>query len=772
MLQRHIRQILAFSICLAVSVDACLLNWQSAVGQDVSKDADAKEAVEADDSDKDAPLVKYVTVVSPVNEVVAARVINAAIELQHQAEKQDRSATLVLEIEGGTSKFGQTLDLAKEIASARFARVRTVAWIPKRPDDKPVDGYQVLLALACNEIVMHPDAEIGDIGRGKALDVEEQHAVIALVDKRRNPKVTRALVLGMMDPAQTVLKAKLERKAGADATSEGRVVTPEELDRLRDNFQGNIDVETIWERGETGLLAGSRARALDVLVVQTATSRGEIADLYGFPPEDLREQFASGDVPRARLIRVDEMIEPILEGFVDREVRRAVASGADLIIFEIDSPGGFLVSSTNLAYMIADLEEKKVRTVAYIPRLALSGAAIIAFGCDEIYLQPNAQIGDAGPIEMREGGQFQHAPEKVLSHLRETLKTLAERKGRPPALLEAMADKDLRVFEVTHAETGRVSYMTEDEIHNSNDEWVKGALVPESREDNLLTLSGKRAHELGLAQSPVSDWDDLKPRLGIPDDVKLAAVGRTWVDTLIFVLNSRPAMFLMFVAGAACIYFELHTTTGFFGILAALCFSLFFWSRFLGGTAGWLEVVLFVLGLALIAIEIFLIPGFGVFGVSGGLAVLVALILASQTFIIPHTPAQIEEMTWTLGTLSASVVSVIVMAVVMSRYLPEVPFLNCMILAPPGGGDELDPDAPRLDPHVISANSVWLPGEANRETLLGNRGQAVSMLRPAGKAQFGDRFVDVVSDGPFIDAGTQIEVIEVVGNRVVVRQVV
>ncbi|HID22091.1 MAG TPA: peptidase, partial [Planctomycetaceae bacterium] len=451
------------------------------------------------------------------------------------------------------------------------------------------------------------------------------------------------------------------------------------------------------------------------------------------------------------------------------ELRRAAAAGVDLIIFEIDSPGGFLGSSTNLAFEIADLEKRRIRTVAYIPKLALSGAAIIALGCDEIYMHPDAQIGDAGPIEMREGGQFEHAPEKVLSHLRQTLRALADRKGRPPALLEAMADKDLLVYQVTHAKTGRTWYLSEEEIHASAGEWIKGPLVPESRADNLLTLDGRRAHQLGLSQPPISDKSELKQRLGIPERVRLIAVGRTWVDTLIFVLNSRPAMFLLFVVGAACVYLELHSMTGFFGIMAALCFSLFFWSRFLGGTAGWLEVVLFVLGLILILLEIFVIPGFGVFGISGGLAVLAALILASQTFVIPHTAAQLEEMTWTLGTLSAAVVCVIAMAVVLSKYLPQMPILNRMILAPPGAVEDSDPDAPRLRPD-LTVVSAW-PEAQDKRTLVGQRGVAISPLRPAGKAQFGDQFVDVISEGPFVEPGSRIEVIEVSGNRVLVREV-
>src|SRR5690606_9672490 len=160
-----------------------------------------------------------------------------------------------------------------------------------------------------------------------------------------------------------------------------------------------------------------------------------------------------------------------------------------------------------------------------------------------------------------------------------------------------------------------------------NGEWVKGPLVDESRENNLLTVDGARANVLKLAEPPVRDFDELKTRLGLSPETNLPPIGPNWVDTLVFILNSSFVTGLLFVIGIACIYAELHFTTGMFGIFATICFALFFWSRFLGGTADWLEVILFLIGLGCIAIEVLLIPGFGVFGVSGGLLVIASLIL-------------------------------------------------------------------------------------------------------------------------------------------------
>ncbi|MCA9016151.1 MAG: hypothetical protein KDA77_12535, partial [Planctomycetaceae bacterium] len=485
------------------------------------------------------------------------------------------------------------------------------------------------------------------------VDQDEHEFILSIVEKRHNTKLSRALALGMMDPRQAVLKIKIQQGEGDNKQVESRIVTPEELKRLQDNMAVIVDVETIKEVGSLGVFSGSKARALDVLVQQLAHNRGDLAELYGIPREKLRDDPTLGEAPKTMLIKVDGMIEPILEAFIERQINRAVNSGANMLVFEITSGGGYLISGTNLANMIADLDTRQVRTVAYIPEYAMSSAAIIALGCDEIFLKPDAQIGDAGPIEMKKDGQFEHVPEKILSPLRVTLKELAEKKGRPAAVCEAMSDKDLEIFEVTNSKTGQLWYMTAEEIHESNGEWIKGPVVRESRKANLLTVNGNRAHTLKIAEPPVRDMDELKQRLGIPADTNLIAVGRTWVDTLVYILNSAFVTGLVLALGFMFVYLELYTLTGLFGIMAGVCFGLFFWSHILGGTAGYLELLLFAMGLICLLLEILVIPGFGVFGVSGGLLIFASIILASQTFGDFNTlrpGSDFTMMTNTIGT--------------------------------------------------------------------------------------------------------------------------
>jgi membrane-bound serine protease (ClpP class) len=730
-------------------------------GQQEPNQQDQKPKVEKQDR---TPLGTYITVRNPVDTAMSAKVTNAAISILHQAEQEGRTPFLILEITRGTSTFGQVYDLARKLTSAKYAKLRTIAWIDKPADGKPIDGHIVLLALACSEIIMHPDAEIGNINREEPMLDSEKQSIISIVESRRTSY--KALALGMMDAKEVVLSVKLELLVDGHKVIENRVVTPAEMERLRRNKITILDVNTVWEAGEVGIVSGQTARNKGVLVTAVFEDRAEIARHYGLPPQVLRENALSGVEPKPVLIDVRGMIDERLESFVTRHINRAVAEGANLIIFQVDSPGGRVDVTQNLMTTVMGLESEEIRTVAYIERQAFSGAAMFSLACDEIYMAPDAKIGDAAPISVRPGGPVERAPEKILSVVREMMRSAGKAKGRPPGLLEAMADKDMEIFKVTHRKEHRITYMNQSEIDSAQGEWIKGDIVPESRLNNLLTVSGTRAHELMIAEEPVADMDELKSRLGIPADMKLTAPQMTWVDDLVRILNWRGMMFLLFFVGVACIYFELHTMSGFFGIAAAVCFGVFFWSRFLGGTAGWLEVTLFLLGIACIALEIFVIPGFGVFGVSGGVLVVVSLILASQTFVIPRSTLEVNKMVWTMGTISGSLISVIVMATVLGRFLPQMPLLNKMILAPP---DMTDPDAPLLDPSLSAEPSATAMIEQDQR-LVNLSGISASVLRPAGKAHIDGQLVDVVTEGAFIDQGTAIEVIEVSGNRVVVRQ--
>ena len=710
------------------------------------------------DAAKKRPVL-FITVESPLTDVQVGRVKNAALTLQTEAAKHNQKGLLFLEIQPGSSEFSEVWGLADWLTT-KIPDVTTVAWIPKT-----VLGHNVVLALACREIVMAPEAELGDIGRGEMLEETRQNLVLDIVTKSNNPKLSPALVKKMLDRGVELNRITIQRGEGQNATETTEVVTGQELKRLQEQKAVIKNITPILDAATVGVFSGDAARRADILITQTAESQKELAEAYKIDLSDLRENAALAGELKVRLIKIENTIEPSMASYIQRLINRARADGANLIIFEIDSPGGYMDSMWELSHTITDLTAEKIRTVAYIPEKAWSAAAVIAMSCDEVYMHAGAQIGDAGPITIRKGQAFEHVEEKQLSPIRRRLAALGKEKHRPPSLLEAMADRNLVVYQARHSKDGRITYMSEEEIHATAGEWEQGAPVAESGKGQFLTVTGAKAHELTLAEPPVADFEELKQRLGIPAETTIVPMQENWVDTLIFKLNTPQWTGTLFTIAMLCLFLELHLMSGLLAIVSGLCFALFFWARYMGGTAGWLEVILFVGGLICLSVEIFLLPGFGVFGISGGLMVLASLILASQTFGESWGRSEsMDQLTTTVKTLTLSIAAVVAIAAVINRYLPHIPVFNAIILHPPNSQGETE--GPKLRPGIGAFDS----GSPHAE-LYGMMGVAQSVLRPAGKARIGERLVDVVSNGPYIQAGASIEVVEVAGNRIVVREV-
>jgi membrane-bound serine protease (ClpP class) len=453
------------------------------------------------------------------------------------------------------------------------------------------------------------------------------------------------------------------------------------------------------------------------------------------------------------LIHFEGPIIPMLEQYLYRHLAAAEEDGADLIILEIDSPGGYADPSFAIAERLQELD---IRTVAYIPREALSGAAFVALGCDDIVMGPKAILGDAGAIYLNEFGQFEHVPEKIRSKLSRKVADIAKAGGRPEALAEAMVDKDLVVWKVRNTRTGTITYMSEGEIDASEapGQWEKLHKVEETTKGNFLTINGEQAVQLTLADENVGSMAELKESYEIGEFE--AVYEWTWVDTFALLLNWWPLTILLFLVGIIALYIEFSAPgIGVGGLTAVLCFALFFWSRFLGGTADWLEIVLFAAGLMFIAVELFVLPGFGVAGLTGILLLLASLVMASQGSFDPESPEMWRTLTKNLLVLASAGVMSALSVVYLSSRMGTLPVFKRLILSPPAAGDTDEPGEEEPEPDVR----------------VGASGVAQSALRPAGKAQFGKEYVNVVTDGDFINHGARIEIIEITGNRIVVREI-
>ncbi len=392
------------------------------------------------------------------------------------------------------------------------------------------------------------------------------------------------------------------------------------------------------------------------------------------------------------------------------------------------------------------LEPAKVRTVAYIPHEARADAALVALACDHLVMHPQAILGGFGAEQPSE--------RDIQDAVRVIRKELAPRKGRSWSLMAAMLDPKLNVFRATRL--GDVEYFCDEELaeQSNADQWKKDVLI--TTPGVPLKLTGTQAERYHLANHLVKNFAQLKQYYGLENEPRLAEPG--WADFLIRALASPSLAVILLLIGGAALYIELHSPgIGVGGFVAAVCFLLFFWSRYLGGTAGWLEVTLFVAGISCLLLELFVLPGFGIFGLGGGALVLASLILASQTFIWPKNEYQFRQLETSLLSIAAAVVGLIVIAVLLRRRLPRSRLLGNIMLAPPSGEEA----------ETIRRREMLV----QLQDLVGKQGTTTTRLTPGGKARFDDLLVDVLADGEFIPRGATVEVVEVHGNRVLVKEV-
>ena len=196
-------------------------------------------------------------------------------------------------------------------------------------------------------------------------------------------------------------------------------------------------------------------------------------------------------------------------------------------------------------------------------------------------------------------------------------------------------------------------------------------------------------------------------------------------------------------------------------IISAVAFLLFFGSHYLSGTADQLEIILFVIGLVCIALEIFVFPGFGIFGMGGILLMLCSIVLASHNFIWPTQDYEYQELGHTLLQLTGMLFAVGTCTVALARYFPSLPLFNRLILKPEPWTSVIDDDG------MAKGNA---DGYESLAFLIGETGRTTTALKPTGKARFGSLLLDVTAGDRFVDPDSLIEVVDVQGSRVVVKK--
>jgi membrane-bound serine protease (ClpP class) len=667
------------------------------------------------------------------------RAIDQLGKLPHH---QGRRPLLVLELvparrhagAGEGTDFERAVSVARFLTSPDLAAVKTVAYIPQT-----IKGHGVLIALACEEIVMDPDAEIGDAGVDEKDRRDVEPGIVSLYQQiaaaRRT--VPEAIALAMLDHRVELVKVETDQST--------EFVLRDDMEKLKQNHTIVSD-ETLVPRGTLANFTGREGRELGFVKLLAANSEALARGLALPPQAVVEDQSLVGDWRPV----IVELAGPITPRKV-RQIQTLIGSEisdrhVNWIGLRIDSTGGDLEDCLRLADTLASLDGNEVRTVAYVPAEASGGAALVALSCDQLVMQPDAHVGGTGTPE-----PDRRTLEAARVAIRETLSKSTDQNW---SLIAALVDPGVPVYSYQNSKTGEVRYFSTEEAATQSDpkDWRQGAKITTDRQP--LRLTSKRATELGVASQVVDNFDDFKQLYGFESDPRVAEPN--WALELVEALSSPALTVILLVLGFVGIYVELHAPgTGVGGFVSALAFLLFFWSKFLHGTAGWLEVLLFLGGVGCVLIEMLVLPGMGIFGLGGGVMVLASLVLASQTFILPQTASQLAELRVSMSVVAASTVCVVAAALALRRYLPRSPVLRPLLLNPPADEERDDIE--------------YREAMADFSHLIGQRGTAATNLMPSGKAEFGGQLVDVIAEGLPIDRGQSVVVVKTRSNRVVVR---
>lgn len=434
-------------------------------------------------------------------------------------------------------------------------------------------------------------------------------------------------------------------------------------------------------------------------------------------------------------IPIKDMIEPSLVYIIRRGLQEAEAADADAVVFVMDTPGGRVDTTEDIIRLIEGID---VPTYTFVEHNAISAGAIIALSTDYIYMAPGSKIGDAMPIIASPQGGMQELGEaereKIESYVDSLIRGIAQRKGRDENLASSMVRRS-------------VEYKIGDEVI--------------SKEGEILTLTHLEAEKIYeidgvkkplLSEGTVADVPAMLEKIGL-GDATVKSLEVTDIEKIArFIAAIAP---ILMTIGMLALWIEFQTPgIGWGALVGVICLGLFFFGHHIAGLAGHEELLLFVLGLILLLIEIFALPGFGLIGLSGIFLMFWSL-LVSMAPSFPDGPMapNLPDLKLPIRNMVISLLLSGIGMLLISRFLPKSKSASWLVLQ-----------------EATSSNAGYRSHD-DLSSLLGQTGRTLTPLRPGGSAMFGERRQDVVAQGEFVNAGTDVRVIEVKGDRIVVEPV-
>jgi len=425
-------------------------------------------------------------------------------------------------------------------------------------------------------------------------------------------------------------------------------------------------------------------------------------------------------------------VSPSLLMFLRREVKAAESSGAGAIILEMNTYGGRLDSAEE---MTSVLNHATIPTYTFINSNAGSAGALIALATQHIYMAPVSAIGAAAPVLSTGEDLPLTEREKTVSYWSALIRSSAIKNGHNPDIGEAFISKEKEIK------------IGDRMIH------PKGTLLTLNAQEATEKINGKPLLADGIADSIA----DLAQKAALKGNV--VSLNPSGFEQLALWITALAPLLLLGGIIGAYLEFKIPGAT-LPGIIAAICFALFFLGHYLAGLAGWEVVILFVVGFALVIIEIlFFAHSTIVFGVVGVLLMLASLLWA----MIDRYPGETffptgRTLALPLLNLFIAISAAAIVIVILARYLPRTSFYRRFALM------TSNPPGPSLAgaPREFTTALALSPGM---------EGISVSILRPSGKARFADHVVDVITEGEFIASETPVKIIQTDGMRVVVKSI-
>ncbi|MFM9065145.1 MAG: SDH family Clp fold serine proteinase, partial [Pirellula sp.] len=558
---------------------------------------------------------------------------------------------------GQGSSFEKALTISRWLSGPKGNRVKSVGYISSN-----LRGHAVLVALACEEILMLPDAEIGKAGIDEVqIDPTLQQAYLDIAARRG--MFPEAAVRSMLDPSQRLVQLDLDG-GGVEYTTLQQLESKPRPD-------GTWRERTLVPINQMASFKGQELSQPDRRwISQTVNNRellGVALKLSG--PITERPNFS---LPRKAVhLKLRGVLYPRLINRSIRAIDDAINNqGADLILIQLDSPGGKLDDSIRLAYRLAEIPSDKAEVVVFVGEHARGDAALIALAADALYMAPNATLGTGGEASINAAAIEQRKTNFI---------ELAKLCNRLPGDLVGLANPDAIVHEFQAAD-GRQTRTVPDWVVDdpARPLWAKGKAV-----DYRNGIGVDQAIAMGIVSGRENDLGSVARAFAV-NELPMEKQTSRLEQAVEWLASQRWLSYVCFLVGLICLSAELSTPgVGIPGLIALVCFMIFFWMNLFQGTIEWLEILLIVAGIGCLLAEIFILPGFGVFGIAGLIMLASGLLLAGQTFTIPTNRYQLDKLVQGMGQLGFGIIMLFGAIVVFHKQIGRLPMFRWFALEHP-----------------------------------------------------------------------------------------